>query len=68
MSEQQASRDTQLRTLINTVEQIRAEKYAAVPADLIKLLLLRHGDPAASEGDLVRDLEKLVDDILRQES
>ena len=68
MSEQQATRDTQLRTLINTVEKIRAEKYAAVPANLVKQLLLRHGDLAASDGDLVRDLEKLVDDILKQES
>ncbi len=65
MNEQQkAARDAQLHMLIETVEQIRAEKYPDVPANLVKQMLLRHGDAAASETDLVRDLEKEVDSYL----
>lgn len=68
MSERQAAaRDDQLRTLIETVERIRAEKYADVPASLVKQMLLRHGDAGAIEADLVRDLERLVDDAMKQE-
>lgn len=68
MNEQQkAARDAQLHMLIETVEQIRAEKYPGVPANLVKQMLLRHGDAAASETDLVRDLEKEVDSYLGQE-
>ncbi|WP_419629068.1 hypothetical protein [Thiolapillus sp.] len=68
MNEQQkAARDAQLHMLIETVEQIRAEKYPDVPANLVKQMLLRHGDAAASETDLVRDLEKEVDSYLGQE-
>lgn len=69
MNEQQkAARDAQLHTLIETVEKIRAEKYPELPADLIKQMLLRHGDAATSETDQVRDLEKEVDNHLGQES
>lgn len=64
---QATARDDQLRALIETVEVIRAEKYADVPADLVKQVLLRHGDAAATETELVRDLEKLVDDAIKQE-
>lgn len=68
MNEQQkAARDAQLHMLIETVEQIRAEKYPDVPANLVKQMLLRHGDAAASETDLARDLEKEVDSYLGQE-
>jgi len=68
VSERQATaRDDQLRTLLETVERIRAEKYADVPAGLVKQILLRHGDAAATEAELVRDLEKLVDDAMKQE-
>lgn len=63
---QKEARDEQLRMLIETVEHIRSEKYDDVPADLVKQMLLRHGDAAATETDLVRDLEKLVDDIMKK--
>lgn len=68
MNEQQkAARDAQLHTLIETVEIIRAEKYPELPADLIKQMLLRHGDATTAETALVRELEKEVDSHLGKE-
>ncbi len=62
MNEQQkAARNEQLHTLIETVEQIRKQKYPELPANLVKKMLLRHGDTATSEMDQVRDLEQEVD-------
>ena len=54
----------QLQVLFGTVESIRAEKYPGVPAELVRHILVHHTDSAASETDLMRSLERLVDDHL----
>ena len=66
--EQVAARDAQLHGLVEVVEGIRAEKYPEIPANLVRQMLLSHGDATATETDLVRGLEKLVDSILGEES
>ena len=57
--------DQQLKTLLDTVEQIRITRYPEVPADFVKHVLLQHSDAAVTELDIVRDLEKFVDEILK---
>ena len=59
------ARDDHLQVLIEVVEGIRAEKYADVPRQLILEVLLRHGDSAATDADLARDIERLVDTALQ---
>lgn len=54
------SENTQLDTLMETVEEIRAKKYPNIPSELVRQLLLRHGNTSASQVDLMRDLEALV--------
>lgn len=61
MSSKQHGRTEQLKMLLDTVEQIRSEKFADVPKELVRLILLHYADAAASETDLMRSLEQLVD-------
>jgi len=64
MSSKQHGRTEQLQMLLDTVEQIRSEKFADVPKELVRRILLHHADAAASETDLMRSLEQLVDEHL----
>lgn len=57
----------QLKALIATVEQLRADKYADVPAAIVREMLLRHQDAAATETELLRALETIVNDAVKQE-
>ena len=47
--------------LLDTVEQIRSEKFADVPRELVQCILLHHAEATASDTDLMRSLEQLVD-------
>jgi len=53
--------------LLNTVEQIRSEKFADVPKELVRRILLHHTDSAASETDMMRSLEQLVNEHLNEQ-
>lgn len=55
---------SQIDMLIETVEMIRAEKYPDLPENLVKSILLKHEDIAASETDLIRDMESLVEALV----
>lgn len=64
MSKTGHSNAEQLQALLGTVEEIRASRFPEVPAELVRRILLHHADPAASETDLMRSLEQLVDEHL----
>ena len=61
MSTKDHNKAEQLQVLFETVEGIRADSFPDVPAELVRHILRHHADPAASETDLMRSLEKLVD-------
>lgn len=64
MSAIENERAGQLKALLETVEGIRSEEFPDVPAELVRRILVHHADPAASETELMRLLEQLVDDHL----
>lgn len=64
MSSKQHGKAGQLQVLLDTVEGIRSEKFADVPKELVRRILLHHTDAAAGETDLMRSLEQLVDEHL----
>lgn len=65
MSNKQHERTDQLQMLLDTVEQIRSEKFADVPKELVRHILLHYADASGSETDLLRSLEQLVDEHLK---
>jgi len=60
------ARDDHLQVLLEIVDAIRVAKYSDVSEELVKKVLLWHGDPARAEGDLTREIEKLVDVAIQE--
>jgi len=56
--------DDQLRSLLETVERIRAERFPHLDGTVVAQLLRLHADAGAGDGDLARAVEQAVDDML----
>jgi len=65
MSELRAGmEDDQLRSLLETVERIRAERFPDLDAAMVEQLLRLHADSSAGDGELTRAVEQAVEDML----
>ena len=53
--------DDQFKSLLDTVERLRQEKYAHLDASLVRELLRLHSDGAAADGDLTRGVEQAAE-------
>ena len=56
----------QIQMLEATVEQIRQSRFPDVPAELVQRILAHHADAAASEAELTRQADQLVDQHLAE--
>lgn len=57
----------QITSLLDTVDQLRRERFPHLNAELVESLLRRHADPSAAESELVRSVELLVEKSLTEE-
>lgn len=53
--------DDQFRSLLDTVERLRCEKFDHLDADLVRDILRLHSDGGATDGELVRGVEQAVE-------
>lgn len=66
MSHSDHAKAEQLQALIDSVQAIRAQSFPDIPEALVEEILLHHADAAAQESDLLRGLEKLVDELVNE--
>jgi len=52
---------TRATALFETVERIRVERFSHLDAELVRRVLQLHADPAASESDLARGLDQIIE-------
>ena len=65
MTDKQKSNDEdQLQSLLDTVERLRRERFSGLDSNLVAGILRLHADSGATEVDLGRGLEQLVDQYL----
>jgi hypothetical protein len=60
--------DDQIRSLLETVEEIRARSYSHLPADLVESILIDHRDATSVDTNLKRKLEDLVEQLVDSDS
>jgi hypothetical protein len=56
--------DERLAALLETVEGLRAQKFADLDSNLVKAILALHADAAADDVELARKTEKIVEEYL----
>jgi hypothetical protein len=55
-----------LAALLETVEDLRAQKFSMLDSELVKAILALHADSTADDSELARKTEKLVEEYLAQ--
>jgi hypothetical protein len=51
----------QFQSLLDTVERLRRDKFQSLNAGLVREILRLHADGAASDGELIRGVEQVVE-------
>jgi len=59
--------EDQFRSLLETVERLRREKFPRLDADLVRELLRMHADGGAADAELTRGAEQAVERCLPKE-
>jgi hypothetical protein len=59
-------KDTNLGAILETVEDLRAERFPQLDAGLVRSLLQLHADPGAPGSDFARQVEQLVEGSISQ--
>lgn len=54
-------KDSNLGAILETVEELRAQRFPHLDAGLVRSLLQLHADPGSSGTDFVRQVEQLVE-------
>lgn len=67
MSRQRSQDEDQLRSLIETIESLRGERFPHLDARLVEEILRLHADPTSAEAELARNLEQAVERHLHGE-
>ena len=63
-SSEKPNSEDQFKSLLETVEHLRIEKFAHIDADLVREILRLHSDGVAADGELVRGVEQAVERYL----
>jgi hypothetical protein len=58
--------DEQFQSILDAVERLRREKYPHIDSSLVRDLLRQHSDSAATDTDLTRNNEQIVELYLKK--
>jgi uncharacterized protein (UPF0335 family) len=63
-NERKSNEADQLQSLLDTIERLRRERFSGLDSKLVAEILRLHADSGATEVDLGRGVEQLVDQYL----